>query len=89
MEWISIDEGLPENNTLCWVHVKNAGTIIRLYKNDSFGLRDLDFEVSHWAQAIGTRPPSLESLYHKPESTSLKRDHKDAYSSELSLNLVR
>jgi hypothetical protein len=49
MSWISIDDDLPDNNTLCWAYIPNKGIILRLYfKNDGFGLGDDDMQVAYW-----------------------------------------
>lgn len=50
MNWISVDDELPDNNTLCWAYIPNRGIILRLFAGDGFGLGDLDYEVAYWTK---------------------------------------
>lgn len=56
MDWINIIDELPENNTLCWVYVRDHEPFVRMYHRDSFGLNDLDFDVIFWQPFRSVRP---------------------------------
>lgn len=67
MSWISVDDALPENNTLCWAYIPYKGIILRLFSGDGFGLGDLDYEVSYWMKF---NKPILPDCIVLPENRS-------------------
>jgi len=63
MSWISVDDQLPENNTLCWAYIPNKGIILRLFSCDGFGLGDDDYDISYWMKF--TKPQKPSYTYHE------------------------
>ena len=53
MNWTKINDELPEDGYLVFVKIgrKKVDTLCK-YNNDSFGLGDLDFEVSKWRYVV-------------------------------------
>lgn len=67
MNLISVNDELPENNTLCWAYIPNRGIILRTYfKNDGFGLGDTDYEVAYWMEYIKPKKPDRIIFVHNP-----------------------
>lgn len=63
MSWISVDDQLPENNTLCWAYIPNKGIILRLFSCDGFGLGDDDYDISYWMKFTKPQKPSYTDLH--------------------------
>jgi hypothetical protein len=52
MKWNNIDEGFPDNGAILWVKIPGLQDILCKFRDDSFGLGDLDFKVIKWRYAI-------------------------------------
>lgn len=93
MGWESIEEGLPENESMCWVYVPGInykeGVILRPYRQDSFGLGELDFHITHYMVIDRPVKPSLNVRLHSLKSILLGLDDITADSLEPQLRLVR
>lgn len=88
MKWININKDFPAEGSIVFVRIENIdGEMLCKFKNDSFGLGDLDFNVTKWRYAIPNVSTNLKSPYYNLQSTSHTEDRKDAYSLELLENL--
>ena len=76
MDWISIDDKLPDNNTLCWAYIPNRGIILRLYRQDGFGMGDTDYEIAYWMEFKKPQIPNCIVLDRIPLSIVRGWDHK-------------
>ena len=88
MNWISINQDLPANGTLCWAFIPGKGIILRLYEEDSFNLGESDFEVTHWQAFSKPQYPHLNALLQNLLSTSQADHHTGLCSSVLTKNLA-
>jgi len=88
MDWININEDLPENGTLCWVFVPRKEILLRVFQEDSFNLGDDDYQVTHWQPFSKPQYPDIHDLRQNPESISLAVGHKVVCFSGLSRNLA-
>lgn len=77
MNWINIDEDLPSNGSKVCVKLSNNKSIVCTYKNDSFGLGDLDFQVLKWMPFMQL---DLRRLNYNLRSTLQVEDHINDYS---------
>ena len=73
--WNSIINDFPENDAYVYVKLSNRHeSLLCRYKNDSFGLGDLDLEVERWRYVF---PPKahLETHLEPFEPISLVEGH--------------
>lgn len=85
MKWISVKEEFPRNGDMVCVKIPKKDPFICIYKDDSFGLGDLDFKVTQW-RLMG--PHDLERHCYSLQSISRVLGHTDVDSSELHLRLA-
>lgn len=88
MNWISVDDELPDNNTLCWAYIPNRGIILRLFSGDGFGLGDLDFEVAYWTKYRAAEKPNCTIIANVRSVNGLHFDEITLDYSDLKSNLV-
>lgn len=81
MEWISIVCDIPPEGAIVYAYVHRKATLLCKYVNDSFGLGDLDFDVTKWCYAFPQRVDRAP-LYYKPRSNQHIEDRRAAYFSE-------
>lgn len=81
MNWTNITSEFPEEGSIVFVKVaRRKNYLLCQFKNDSFGLGDLDFRVSKWRYVVPPRSQSLRSPYYSPRSTLQAEDRKLVYS---------
>lgn len=81
MTYIKITEDLPINGSFVYAKMKGKPEMLRLYKDDSFGLGDDDYLVTRWRYVFSeTMTPDQVSQRCSPLSTSHTEGHTFAYS---------
>lgn len=85
MKWIKINEDLPNDGDMVCVKIPNKKPFICIYKNDSFGLGDTDFQVSCWCLL---KPLDLTDHLYSLQSISRVLGHTNADSLGLQQRLA-